>query len=341
MKASNLKEKLGSIVTSRKMIPVIILELVIFAFAIVGISRAFAAEDYWQLKVSDRLVGTVKTEKEANKILASLEKTYVESGAKDVKVNLKPHIELKHNYYGHMDKKPNVSDEKKIRKEFNSLTEENLLKVKTTQVLTKVKKVKHKVIKKTDSNVLLNTTVEKSSGSDGKKLVTIKQISTNDKVDNTEVVKTAMSEKCKDKVVLAGTAVKSASKGTASSSLGEEYSKKSGKAVANFALKFVGNPYKYGGESLTKGADCSGFVMAVYKHFGVLLPHGSIADQYLGKGVSLSEARPGDLICYGSHIGIYIGNNKLVHAMDEEHGITVSRIGYNGKTITTVRRIFG
>lgn len=113
-----------------------------------------------------------------------------------------------------------------------------------------------------------------------------------------------------------------------------------GKAVADFALKFVGNPYVWGGESLTKGADCSGFVLAVYKYFGVSMAHGVVQQSRLGRSVSYRDAKPGDLICYSNHIGIYIGDNKIVHAMNPANGITVSRIGYNGKRITTIRRIF-
>lgn len=341
MKENTFKAKIGSFITSRRFIVVILLEIIVVLFAVYGISKTFAAADYWQLKLQDKVVGTVKTEKEANKLLSLLEKTYVETGAKDVEVSLKPSVEIKHNYYGYMDKKPAISKETEVHRAFNKLTKDNKIEVKTTQVINKSKKIKHKTIKKTDENVLLNTTVEKTAGKDGEKIVTLKQTSINDKVRSTKVLKTSVPKESEDKVVLSGTAVKPASRGETSSNLGERYSKKSGQEVVDFALKFVGNPYKYGGESLTNGADCSGFVLAVYKHFGVILPHSSIADQYLGKGVSLSEARPGDLICYGGHIGIYIGDNKLVHAMDEAHGITVSRIGYNGKKITTVRRIFG
>ncbi|MDY2959940.1 MAG: C40 family peptidase [Hornefia sp.] len=341
MKANSWKEKLGSFVKSKKIIPIIIFEIVIFSIAVIGVNTSFAAEDYWQLRVADNLVGTVRTEEQAKKILSSLEKTYVNKGAKDVDVDLTPRVDIKHSYYGYVDKKPKISDEAEIREAFSKLTKDNTLKIRTSQIITKVEKVKHKVIKKKDNGVLLNTAVEKMQGRDGENVVTIKQISTNGKIDKAKVMKTSQAKESKAKVVLFGTAVKSAGKGVTSSNLGEAYSKKSGQAVADFALKFVGNPYKYGGESLTNGADCSGFVMAVYRHFGVLLPHSSIADQYLGKGVSFSQARPGDLICYGGHIGIYIGNNKIVHAMDEAHGITVSRIGYNGKPITTVRRIFG
>jgi cell wall-associated NlpC family hydrolase len=107
----------------------------------------------------------------------------------------------------------------------------------------------------------------------------------------------------------------------------------------NYALQFVGNPYKYGGSSLTSGADCSGFIMAVYKKFGVSLPHSSSALRSVGRGVSYSEAKPGDIICYSGHVALYMGGGKIVHASNPKDGIKIS---YNAqyKTILAVRRIF-
>ena len=113
----------------------------------------------------------------------------------------------------------------------------------------------------------------------------------------------------------------------------------SGNAVAEFACRFVGNPYKWGGTSLTDGADCSGFVMSVYANFGVELPHSSKALRSSGYGVgSLSEAIPGDIICYSGHVGIYIGNGQIVHASTKKTGIIISNADY--KTILKIRRIF-
>lgn len=113
----------------------------------------------------------------------------------------------------------------------------------------------------------------------------------------------------------------------------------SGAEVANFALQYVGNPYVYGGTSLTNGADCSGFVLAVYAHFGVSLPHSATADRYVGTEVgSLAEARPGDLVCYSGHVGIYIGNGQIVHASTARTGIKVSDVNY--KQYVCIRRIF-
>ncbi len=110
-----------------------------------------------------------------------------------------------------------------------------------------------------------------------------------------------------------------------------------GRAVADYGLQFVGNPYVYGGTSLTNGADCSGFVQSVYKHFGYSLPRTSTEQRSAGKGVSYSEAQPGDLICYAGHIGIYIGDGKIVHASNAATGIKVSSATY--RSILAVRRI--
>ena len=98
-----------------------------------------------------------------------------------------------------------------------------------------------------------------------------------------------------------------------------------GQQVAKFAVRFVGKPYKWGGSSLTRGADCSGFVMAVYAHFGVSLPHYDAAIRARGRKVaSLSQALPGDVICYRGHVAIYLGKNRIVHAANSRQGICIS-----------------
>ena len=112
-----------------------------------------------------------------------------------------------------------------------------------------------------------------------------------------------------------------------------------GVAVAQYALQFVGNPYVYGGTSLTNGADCSGFVMSVYANFGVSLPHSSAADRTQGYKVDgLENAQPGDLICYSGHVALYRGNGQIVHASNKRTGIIVSQADY--RKILAIRRIF-
>ena len=111
-----------------------------------------------------------------------------------------------------------------------------------------------------------------------------------------------------------------------------------GADVASYALQFVGNPYVYGGTSLTNGTDCSGFVMSVYRQFGVSLPHSSRSQRGSGYGVSQSEMQPGDIVCYSGHVGIYIGNGQIVHASNRRDGIKVSNVSY--RALVAVRRIF-
>ena len=116
----------------------------------------------------------------------------------------------------------------------------------------------------------------------------------------------------------------------------------SGSSVADYATQFVGNPYVYGGTSLTNGADCSGFVQSVYANFGVSLPRTSYDQKNVGTEVSYSEAQPGDLICYGGHVAIYLGGGRIVHASNSAPypagGIKISdNAAY--RTILSVRRV--
>lgn len=106
-----------------------------------------------------------------------------------------------------------------------------------------------------------------------------------------------------------------------------------GAQIASYATQFVGNPYVYGGSSLTGGADCSGFTMAVFAHFGISLPHNAAAQSGCGTQVSLSDIQPGDLLFYDNgggigHVTIYIGNGQVCHASNERTGITISSISY-------------
>lgn len=110
-----------------------------------------------------------------------------------------------------------------------------------------------------------------------------------------------------------------------------------GQVIVDYACQFIGNPYVWGGTSLTDGADCSGFVQSVFAHFGISLPRTTYDQINAGVEVSYDQAMPGDLICYDGHIGIYIGNGQIVNAQNPEQGTGISPATYT--TILSVRRI--
>lgn len=111
-----------------------------------------------------------------------------------------------------------------------------------------------------------------------------------------------------------------------------------GEDIVEFALQFVGNRYVYGGTSLTKGTDCSGFVMRVYEQFGYKLPRSSYSQRSAGVKVSPEDIQPGDIVCYSGHVAIYIGNGKIVHASNARDGIKVTD-DYTYRRVVSIRRV--
>lgn len=110
-----------------------------------------------------------------------------------------------------------------------------------------------------------------------------------------------------------------------------------GKNIAKYGCQFIGNPYVYGGTSLTNGADCSGFIYRIYADFGYSVPRTSTAQRSCGTEVSYENAQPGDIICYDGHVGLYCGGGYIVHASTAKTGIKVSKATY--RTILSVRRV--
>lgn len=110
-----------------------------------------------------------------------------------------------------------------------------------------------------------------------------------------------------------------------------------GQAVIDFACQFIGNPYVWGGTSLTEGADCSGFVQSVYANFGVSLPRTTFDMEHVGEPVDFDSALPGDLVLYDGHVGLYMGDGNIVNAMNEEDGIGICSVSY--APILTIRRV--
>ena len=110
-----------------------------------------------------------------------------------------------------------------------------------------------------------------------------------------------------------------------------------GQAIVDYACQFIGNPYVWGGTSLTEGADCSGFVQSVFAHFGISLPRTTWDMENVATPVSYDQAVAGDLILYDGHVGIYMGNGEIVNAINSQRGIGILPATYTN--ILTVRRL--
>lgn len=199
-----------------------------------------------------------------------------------------------------------------------------------------VKDVKAETEYEANDEMFENNTKLVQKGVDGSKVDTNRVISVNGAVLNSRNVDTTIINDATNKVIHKGTKARPRDTAWADYS-GTTIGTGNGETIANFALNFVGNPYRYGGTSLTNGADCSGFIYAVYHHFGYTsVPR--VGAQNIGKGVALAEAEPGDVVYYGHHYGMYIGGGKIVHAYNSRRGICVTSVHDPGR-IQTIRRL--
>ncbi|MCB6992987.1 NlpC/P60 family protein [bacterium 210820-DFI.6.37] len=213
-----------------------------------------------------------------------------------------------------------------------------MVTVTTTEKVSKSEAIDYKTQYKETSKLYIGEEKVVTKGKKGKKTIVSEVVKENGKTVSKEEISETVDKEPTTKVIQKGTKTMTASKASAVVSRGgTAMGRGSGQDVVNYALQFVGNPYVYGGSSLTNGTDCSGFTMSVYAKFGISLPHSSSAQRSCGKGVSYSEAKPGDIICYAGHVAIYIGNGKIVHASTPSTGIKVGSATY--KKIITVRRI--
>ena len=168
------------------------------------------------------------------------------------------------------------------------------------------------------------------------------------KEQNAQIKQLQKEEEAKRKAAAAQSSASSSGSSTTSSGSTSGYSSKSsgktakvsggggGSSIASTGLRYVGNPYVYGGNSLTNGTDCSGFVHLIHAACGISTPRDSNSLAGGGRAVSESEMLPGDVVCYYGHVGIYIGNGQIVHASTPSSGIKVSNMYY--RSIRCVRR---
>ena len=240
---------------------------------------------------------------------------------------------------------PQVKDQEMlmIGDKLNFFKMNPLVDVTTTQVVKSVKTIEYKTIVKKTGSLYVGETKVKRAGKNGKKRVTERIVTKNGVTVKTKVLASKVLKKKVNKIVLKGTKKKPVAKSTSTSgsysyspaSSGRTYSG-SGSAIVDYACQFVGNPYVYGGTSLTNGADCSGFVQSVFAHFGIYLPR--VGFETCGRSVPYSEAKPGDILCSPGHYSIYMGNDTIVHAVNEQHGIAITPVSFTGP-IYDCRRI--
>ena len=193
-----------------------------------------------------------------------------------------------------------------------------LVTVNSIEEITYTKEIDYDTKQIKSSKLYIGETKVKKEGEKGEKVVTAVVTKENGETVDKDILSSEVVKEPVKAVVYKGT-------------------KARGSAVVDYARKFLGNPYVYGGASLTNGTDCSGFTMSVYAHFGYSLPHNSYAQLNCGKAVSYSEAQPGDLIIYPNHVALYAGGGMIIHASSPRTGITMGSATY--RTILGVRRI--
>lgn len=193
-----------------------------------------------------------------------------------------------------------------------------LVTVSSVEEITYTKEIDYDTKYIKSSKLYIGETKVKTEGEKGEKTITAVVTKENGETVDKDILSSEVTKEPVKAVVYKGT-------------------KARGSAVVDYARQFIGNPYVYGGASLTNGTDCSGFTMSVYAHFGYSLPHNSYAQLNCGKAVSYSEAQPGDLIIYPNHVALYAGGGMIIHASSPRTGITTGSATY--RTILGVRRI--
>ena len=193
-----------------------------------------------------------------------------------------------------------------------------LVTVSSVEEITYTKEIDYDTKYIKSSKLYIGETKVKTEGEKGEKTITAVVTKENGETVDKDILSSEVTKEPVKAVVYKGT-------------------KARGSAVVEYARQFIGNPYVYGGASLTNGTDCSGFTMSVYAHFGYSLPHNSYAQLNCGKAVSYSEAQPGDLIIYPNHVALYAGGGTIIHASSPRTGITTGSATY--RTILGVRRI--
>lgn len=275
------------------------------------------------VSVKDAVKQIMKLKERVYSTYVTVKGDTIRSVAKEKKISAKKLVALNDNKYD-ADKKLKAGTSLKIYSDVPCVS------VQTVEKTVSTKKIAFKTVYKNTSTLSRGKTKVKTKGVKGSKKVVSHVTKINGKVVSKKVSSKKTVKKPVTKVVLKGTADVTPKKGVT-------YDFATGADVVKYAKKFVGNPYVYGGTSLTHGCDCSGFVYSVYRHFGVQMPR--TGQERVGKTVSVKALKKGDILFYSGHVAIYAGNGKAVHAVNERLGIKVTDVNYTG-SVLKARRIF-
>jgi cell wall-associated NlpC family hydrolase len=285
-------------------------------------------------------LAVVENSSVAEQVLAQFQRAFLSDGAQIVSYNTKPFLNIDKK---DLERASGPVDVLSQSDALNALVQSTqglhpLLTATLTEQMVQNIVVPYTSTQEKASDLTVGTKKVKTVGVNGAIANTVSIT----KVNGVIVSSTSLSETIitnpVNEVILVGTKpVATAYASSRISTSGKAIPGTTGAAVIAYARQFLGNPYVYGGTSLTNGTDCSGFTMSVYAHFGVYLPHASSAQRYVGTAVSYSQAQPGDIICYSGHVALYMGGGKIIHASTSRTGIIIGNATY--KEILTIRRI--
>ncbi len=279
-------------------------------------------KDPWAVKAGEKEIAIVKDQAAAKRVVAQV-KAYYGTGDDNVKqVSITPSVKVESKDLEWGDDPVKVSS---VDRAADTIIDANksddpVITVATTENVVSQKTIAYDTDVKKSGKYEEGTTKVATEGQNGTKEIVSQVIKKNGEVVDTQVLQETVTAAPVTKVVVKGTKVS-----------------RTGEKVVAYASQFLGNPYVWGGTSLTNGADCSGFTLSVYAHFGISLPHSAAAQRAYGKAVSYSQARPGDLFFYSHHVAIYIGGGRIIHASSPSTGIIYGNAHY--RTIECIRRL--
>jgi len=279
----------------------------------------------------------VENQETAEDVITEVMDSYTPEGAQVNSITIDKKIEVLPKKLEKTDKPETVlTEEEAVQTILDSnQTEDPMFAVTISAEAGTVKEVKAGVTYVDDENEYEGNEIVEREGASGSQVITEEKTSVNGNAITSEEVDRTIIEEGIDKLINRGTKARPAD------TVFQDYSGSlmgsgDGQNVVNYAKNFLGNPYRWGGTSLTNGCDCSGFIYSLYNHFGVDVPRMGIYK--VGKGVCLAEAKAGDVVYYPGHYAMYMGDGKIIHAYNSRVGIVVSNVHAPG-TILSIRRM--